>query len=578
MHIKTAITSFLLALLIGATHFAVCQPDNAPKDVIKVIEGKKYYIHKVQKGETLYGISNRYGVVIKEIVFENPLTINGLKVGETLRIGVPIIVVDPMVLDGKYIYHSIQPGETYYSLSRQYDISIETIDLANPEIVGTLKAGATIRIPVLRKGSSKSSLLEEVLGSMDSTQGALLPDSNLMDSALISVRDSILLKDTYQIALMLPLYLDKNDSLRAKRLKDAPVKIYQKSVIGLEFYKGAMLALDSLRGQGHKAAVTIYDTERDTSKIKEFMRDPTLPYTDLLIGPLYRPSLKIIWQYAVENKIHMVSPFISTNKILIGNEYISKVKPAVQTSVAEIARYIASEFLADNAIKIETNNVILIHNGDPGEIMLCELFKQKSAQLLEAEDDSTEHVNMREIRVVNYFDGKIQAVEDALSVADSNILVILSRDQIFVSIIMAKLHRKYEDYSMVVFGLPVWQHFDNLEAKKLLDLNVHLASADYVDYESESVKKFVSSFYQKYHVYPSKYAFEGFDVTYYYLKVLKEYGYRFSSYLPEAKLNSLRAGSCYAKIGVGSGYENKRVFILKYEDYDLVLKSSSGGN
>jgi len=284
----------------------------------------------------------------------------------------------------------------------------------------------------------------------------------------------------------------------------------------------------------------------------------------------------IIRQYAIDNKIHMVSPFVATNKILIGNEYISKVKPAVQTNVEEIARYVSGEFLTDNAMKLETFNVILVHNGDAGEKMLCELFKQKTAALRKPENDSTQNqLEYREIKVVEYLDREMEAVEEALSVGDSNILVILSRDQIFVSTILSGLHRKHNDYSMVVFGLPIWQYFRNLEAKKLIDLNVHLASSEYIDYEDKSVKQFVRSFDNKYHIYPSKYAFEGFDVTYFYLQVLKQYGYRFSSYLPEVKIASLKNGSCYKKIGIGSGYENKRVFILKYEDYDLVLKSSS---
>jgi len=575
---KFRFLSLLFCLtLYGSTVLA--QDDPAPKNTIKIIEGKKFYVHTVSKGETLYGISNRYDVEVKEIVFENPLTINGLKVGETIRIPVPIIILDPMVLDGKYIYHTVQAGETYYSLSRQYDISIETIDLANPEIVGTIKAGSTIRIPVLRKAISKSSLLQDVVERMDTTASLLVPDSITLDSALIAVRDSIVLKDTYQIAVMLPLFLNKNDTLSAQRGKDDPIKIYRKSIIGIEFYEGVMLALDSLRKQGYKAEVTIYDTEKDTSRIKEFMKDPKLPHTDLLIGPLYRSNMMMIRQYAIDNKIHMVSPFVATNKILIGNEYISKVKPSVQTNVEEIARYVSSEFLTDNMLQLETFNVILVHNGDAGEKMLCELFKQKTATFRKSTKDSIQNqLSYREIKVVEYLDKEMQAVEEALSVGDSNILVILSRDQIFVSTILAGLHSKRNDYSIVVFGLPVWQNFRNLESKKLMDLNVHLASSEYIDYSEEEVKRFVSSFGKKYHTYPTKYAFEGFDAIYFYLQVLHQYGYRFSSYLPDAKIPSLKSGKCYKKIGVGSGYENKRVFILKYEDYDLVLKSSSAAH
>ena len=573
----------ILGIVILLTSFTFsyldtyAQVDTVSNNDIKIIDGRKYYAHKVMKGETLYGIAQKHDVEVKDIVFENPLTINGLKVGETIKIPVPIIVVDPMVMDGKYIFHTVQPGETYYSLSRKYEISIETIDLANPEIVGTIRAGSTIRIPVLRKATSNSSLLQEVLESVDTVQLSQSADSNSVDSLLVTIRDSIVLKDTYQVALMLPLYLDHNDIIEKERGAEEPPKVYPKSVIGLEFYQGAMLALDSLESQGHKIVATIYDTEKDTSKTKDILEDPNLPHADLIIGPLYRSNLMVIRQYAVENKIHVVSPFIATNRILIGNEYISKVKPAVQSTVEEISRYVLSEFIEDSNMSLQTKNIILVHNGDAGEMMLCELFKQKTAQLLAARDIA-EIVNEPQIKVVNYLAREMQAIEEALSVADSNILVILSRDQIFVSKIIANLHRKHEDYSMVLFGLPVWQHFRNIEAKVLLDLQVHIASAEYIDYESSAVKIFTSSFYNKYKVQPSKYAFEGFDVVYYYIQMLKKYGYRFSAYLPESKIQSLKETSHYEKLGVGSGYENKRVFILKYEDYDLVLKSSSANH
>lgn len=552
---------------------ALAQIDLLKDKEVKIIDGKKYFAHTVAKGETLYGIAKNYGVEVKDIVLENPLTINGLKVGETIKVPVPIIVIDPMVLDGKYIYHTVQPGETFYSLSRKYEISIETIDLANPEIIGSIKAGSSVRIPVLRKSISKSSLLEEVLESLD-TNLTVINDSSNADSALVIIKDTILLKDTYQISLMLPLYLNENDTLAGLRKADDPVKVYQKSIIGIEFYQGASLALDSLRMQGYKAKVTVYDTQRDTSKMKEFMEDTNLVYSDLLIGPLYRSNLAVIRQYAIDNRIHMVSPFISTNKILIGNEFMSKVKPAVQTHVEEIARYISSEFLVDNDLKFESSNLILVHNGDAGEQMLCELYKQKDEQLRVSTNDSMSSVAIhREIKVVNYLEREMEAIEEALSLMDSNILVILSRDQVFVSKIISKLHRKHDDYSMVVFGLPVWRYFRNLESTKLMDLNVHIASGLYIDYKSEAVIQFINSFTKKFNQYPSQYAFEGFDVTYSYLQVLQKYGSNFSSYLPEAKVSSLKSFNHYSKIGIGSGYENKRVFILKYEDYDLVLKS-----
>ncbi len=556
--------------LLGITSMA---QDKKEQDFeIKIIEGKKCYVHKVGKGETLYAISKLYSVAIKEIVFENPLTINGLNVGETIKIPVPIRIVDPKVMDGKYIYHNIQPGETMYSLSRQYNISAETIDMANPELVGGLIAGSTIRIPVLKKISSRPELLKEILESVDSNIVAL-SDSIDMDSLSDQPKDSMVFKDVYQLVFMLPLYLDINDSIDKKREVDEPLKIYEKSKIGLEFYEGALIAIDSMRKQGLSANIRTYDTSNDTTEVIKILKDKKLLNSDIIIGPLYRSNMVFVNEYAKEKKIHMVSPLVATNRILIGNEHISKVKPCVQTNVEEIASYIANQYCVDNNMTQDVKNIIVVHNGDPGEMMLCQLFKEKYEEILrEKKDSSKTTFSAKGLKLVNYLEREMAAIEEVLSVADSNVLVILSRDQVFVSKIIARLNNKHDDYSMSVFGLPVWKHFKNIEVSQLHNLNVHIAYPEYINYESKEVKKFVKKFVKKYDGYPSRYSFQGFDVTYFYLNMLKSYGYRFASYLPEVNLPSLQTFNDYHKIGMGSGYENKSVFILKYEDYVLVPK------
>ena len=564
--------SIILVFYFLLSSIASAQVNPDKEFTIKIIEGKKYYIHTVAKGETLYGISKIYDVVIKEIVFENPLTINGLNVGEAIKIPVPIRVVDPIVMDGKYIYHTIQPGETLYSLSRQYEISVETIDMANPEIAGGLRAGGTVRIPVLKKVKRKPELFSEILEGLDSNSVAKI-DSVEKDSTSSQNTDSILLKERYQISYMLPLFLDINDSLDRNKEVDEPLKIYEKSKIALAFYEGALIAIDSMKKQGFSADIFTYDTAKDTTKVNKILKKKQLLNSDIIIGPLYRSNLVMVNEFAKENGIHMVSPLVATNRILIGNEHISKVLPCVQTNVEEIAKYIANEYSSDNEIVLDIKNVILVHNGDPGEILLCKLFKEKYEALLNISDSNNIGIN-KDIKIINYYDRKIAGLEEVLSVADSNVLVILSRNQVFVSQIIASLNNKHKDYSISVFGLPVWKHFKNIEIEHLHNLNIHIAYPEYINYDSDEVKRFVKSFVKKYHEYPNNYSFQGFDVTYFYLSMLKNYGYKFASFLPKVTLPSLQTFNNYQKIGFGSGYENKSVFILKYEDFLLVPKFS----
>jgi LysM repeat protein len=53
-----------------------------------IIAGTQYYIHQVKKGETAYSISKAYGVTVEELTKENPPAVYGINEGQTLRIPV----------------------------------------------------------------------------------------------------------------------------------------------------------------------------------------------------------------------------------------------------------------------------------------------------------------------------------------------------------------------------------------------------------------------------------------------------------------------------------------------------------
>ncbi|PCH91092.1 MAG: hypothetical protein COB85_09565 [Bacteroidetes bacterium] len=556
--------------------------DNAQ---VQIIEGRKYYVHTVARGETLYGISKNYGVEVKDIVLENPLSINGLKLGQTIKIPVPIKVVSTKALDGKFFYHQVQPGETFYALSKQYSVSVENIKMANPEIVIGLRANTTIRIPVTKKIQDDNADLGSPGFTIDSDQQVNNSDSMAVSQAdsLLSVdslamdsvqRDTILLKDVYRVALMLPLYLDINDSINNKRKSEEEEVIFKRSKVAIEFYQGARMAIDSMHKQDFAARIYVYDTENDTGVVKKIMTKPEMESMDLIIGPLYRSNLNYVLGFAKKHQIEVVSPLITTNRILNSYSNLSKVKPCVQTSVKKLAGYVFDNYVSVKAVGYESNNLVVIHNGDPGEKLLANLFIESLVKSSKSSIDSGSIAEVKiEYKIIDYSDREIEAVEEALSIADSNIIIVPSRDQVFVSKLIAKLYGKDDTYGMEVFGLPVWKFFQNLESDQLHRLNVHIPSPTYINYEDPAVKSMTLNFSKRYNSYPSRYAFEGFDVMYYYLNILKQYGHQFQPFLPEVNWPALQSDYNFEMVGIGNGYENTRVFILKYEDYNLVNKT-----
>ena len=111
--------------------------------------------HKVEQGETLYGLAKRYGVTVEELIAANPGTDNGIKTGQVLNIPEGSTTYPPAVDANQQVknafsqnnasvmnvmlpqgsepmYITMQNGESIYNLAKQYNSSIEGILLANP--------------------------------------------------------------------------------------------------------------------------------------------------------------------------------------------------------------------------------------------------------------------------------------------------------------------------------------------------------------------------------------------------------------------------------------------------------------
>ncbi len=106
--------------------------------VIVFINGKKYYVHTVKSGETLYSIAKAYKVDEKVIKEHNPNVADGLRIDQTVKIPVPEQVRADARAERKrkreFLSHKIKAGETLYAIARDYNISVATLREDNPSV------------------------------------------------------------------------------------------------------------------------------------------------------------------------------------------------------------------------------------------------------------------------------------------------------------------------------------------------------------------------------------------------------------------------------------------------------------
>jgi LysM repeat protein len=106
-------------------------------------------IHQVQAGETLYSISRKYGISVDEIKRLNGLTSNVLNIGQKLKVGGEAATsVQPEKKEevASDSYHIVQKGETLYSISRKYSLTVEKLKELNGLSSNNLSLGQKLRV------------------------------------------------------------------------------------------------------------------------------------------------------------------------------------------------------------------------------------------------------------------------------------------------------------------------------------------------------------------------------------------------------------------------------------------------
>ena len=122
----------------------------APAGIVMAQTSSGHFVHTVTKGQSLYSISSMYNVSIADIVKMNPGSDAGIRAGQTLKI--------PQTgAENQIVFHTIQPGETLYKLSVKYSVSVERICQANPGLSAkNFRFGQVIAIPPKTKSLASS--------------------------------------------------------------------------------------------------------------------------------------------------------------------------------------------------------------------------------------------------------------------------------------------------------------------------------------------------------------------------------------------------------------------------------------
>jgi LysM repeat protein/ABC-type branched-subunit amino acid transport system substrate-binding protein len=535
----------------------------------------KVYI--VKKKETLYGISRQFNISVEELQKANP-QMTSLQEGMELIIPEQVKEttveikksddankpVEPVPASIHLQEITVNQGQTIYSLSRQYGITVEQFLNLNPEAAQGLKADQTVRVP--ESGGSTGNMK----GAVEKVVPAREPDNKITKSPTAgnypASRHSIKndscwnnahLDRTYEIALLLPFDLENSDSIFSQDEASTLTVDDFKSYDFFQFYSGILLAADSLEKSGFKAHINVFDADKesDTLKIRKALRKNNLSGMDLVIGPVFARSFEVASRTALKEKIPIVNPLSRRERIIAGNPYVYMIQPSDESLAEGLAGFIAHNY--------KGANVIVCRNGAKELASLYSSFIRNLKKY-----DSLPGMHIKEI---NYAVESFASLTKNLSSDKHNVILMFSDSRSLVPNFVSLLNNANKNQDITLFGLPGWESI-GIETEFLSKLDYHEVCPTFVDYNSEAVNQFVKQFRAAYGTEPlvEKQAFLGFDIGWYFFQALMNFGPSFGPCLGNLDVNSLQTNFDFSVGAPGNGFQNSTFRIIQLNDYKWV--------
>ena len=555
------------------------QVKQKPKD------DSRFLYHKLQPGETIYFLSKKYSVSENEIVQSNPdIDINKLPLGYEIAIPRKSFMNQKQnftVQETRPYYHKVVKGETLSSIARRYRIPLRELRRENRD-VRFPQVGDSLKIP------GKVTAIEKPVEAIVSDSVPEIPGDEVIYLERPSEYTPVSnLSGSLNVAVLLPFYLNENtrrneiDSSRIIKGKRVYTEIsmqgdwiYPGSLGFIEMYEGILLAADTLRSLGMNINLHVFDIRADTIEITRLIRSGRLDRMDLIIGPVYSTNLLKVANYAGQLGIPVVSPVqLYTNSVLANN-------PSLFLASSSLA--VAQDRIAGKAAEYFDHNIVFIHSDTSVANPDVSGFRNKILAGLSSRMP-VEEISFREMIFYSrsaFGADSVNRLSHTLTENRGNVVIIASEDAPVMIETVQDIHNLSKKFDIKVIGYPEIRQLVNIDPKFLFELGLMIYSPYWIDYSSPDVKQFCSDFLSKFHTQPSEisYAWEGYDIAYYFLSGLAIHGKEFVLHPEIHNPDLLYTGFDFKRRSIYEGFENQKLFLIRYtNNYELELVKDSGG-
>jgi LysM repeat protein len=470
-----------------------------------------------------------YNVTVDDIYKLNPESKNGIRAGSALKI--------PQK-SGSYYYHTIQPKETLYSVSKEYGMKGEDVVAANPGLsVQTFTIGKTIRIPT-----------NMVTTPMDTgNESAQKRETEALLTQMLEGTDIKMIK----VALLLPFGLKGNINNNAQGNRF------------VEYYEGFLMALMQTKNAGISVDLQVYDIGDDVADLSAILKKNTIQDVNLLIGGLNDKQIRMISAFSKDKGIPYVIPFTSKSDEPLNNPHIFQINTPQSYLYSKASTAFCRQF---------KDKQVIFFLSDPANEKM-EFVKTLQADLTQMKET---------FKSVSYSDRFYQDAYEQMNPDKLNVIIPSDDSPETLTKIAAPLKALSEthpDLRITVFGYPEWQVHSSEYMESYFKLRAGFYSGFYADPTSPEVKNFYYDFNNWYSrdlisTFP-KFGILGYDTGMFFIKGLHEYGTAFEANINKVKNKGIQTDFKFERVNNWGGFINTNIYIISFNPDFSISKNAS---
>lgn len=461
-----------------------------------------YIEHTVLKKQTLFAISQTYKVDISDIQKANPQVINGLQEGMILNIPKnktnssktreTVTKNEQKIVDNnskiikkdiedspEFTEHKVKIKETLYSIGKLYNITVDDILKYNPDAQENLRWGSKLNIIV--KKTEKQTIKDSTVENK--------PKTNLEEKFYITriSKPVITNKTPIRIAFLLPFMLetDKSDTSNQRFI---------------EFYSGALLAINEAKEFGVSYEIYTYDTGKSEEKMSEVLQNDELKKVDLIIGPAYTQQIQLVSNFALKYKINTLVPFSSKVYDININPYLLQFNPGLDIQVQFMAQILNKEYKDKDIIFCEVPAVSILDDGYEFSFELKNELKRIKRDFITIDADS----------LISSTNNKLKSTKNTVLFFNTDKFSAVSN--YIDSINSRSFSNKIELFKQLNWQVPT----TNLSSFYISPFNMDVNNKEYKRYSTEFFKMFT----WKSSASAPRFDIIGYDLTNYFTSLL----------------------------------------------------------